>query len=375
MSAAIESIVMPKWGMTMTEGTLLSWAVEEGAEIAVGDEVAEVETEKMLGSVEAHAAGPLRRRVAAEGEVLAVGAVLGLIAGPDVPEAELDAFLERAAAELEAAAEVDEGPRAISVAGSLGELRAIARGDGEEAVVLLHGFSGDALNWRFVIDEIAAGRTVVALDLPGHGASTKRVGDRGTEALVASVVELMDAEGIDRAHLVGHSLGGLLAAELALAAPERVGSLTLVAPAGFGTEIDAEFIEAVAAASSRRDLKGALPKLFADRSLVTRELVEEVLRYKRTEGVPEALEALRDTLLEDGAQRQAVAERLAALEVPLLIVWGAEDEVIPSAQTASAPGSARVEVLEGVGHSPHVESPARLAALLGEHLAGAREGA
>lgn len=370
MSAAIEGIVMPKWGMTMREGTLIAWTVEEGAEIAVGDEVAEVETEKMLGAVEAHAAGPLRRQVAQEGEVVQVGAVLGLIADPAVPEAELDAFLERAAVELAAAGEVDEGPRQISVDGSLGELHALARGEGPEAVVLLHGFSGDALNWRFVIDELAAGRTVIAIDLPGHGSSTKRVGSGDVDELVASVLEVMDAEGIARAHLVGHSLGGLVAASLAIAAPERVASLALVAPAGFGEEIDAEFVDAVVDGSSRRDLKQALPKLFADEGLLTRELVEEVLRYKRAEGVPEALGAFREQLFAAGRQRHLVATELASLQVPLLVVWGAEDRVIPSAQTAAAPASARVEVLADVGHSPHVESPAALSALLNEHLSG-----
>jgi pyruvate dehydrogenase E2 component (dihydrolipoamide acetyltransferase) len=374
VSAAIESIVMPKWGMTMTEGTLIAWTVEEGAEIAVGDEVAEVETEKMLGAVEAHSAGPLRRRVAAQGEVLAVGAVLGLIAAADVPEAELDAFLERAVAELAAVEEVDAGPREIRVAGPLGELNALARGEGEEAVLLLHGFGGDTLNWRFVIDEIAAGRTVIAIDLPGHGGSAKAVGDGAVDALVASVLELMNAEEISRAHLVGHSLGGLVAARLALAAPERVASLALIAPVGFGAEIDAEFIEALAAGSSRRELKGALPKLFADQALVTRELVEEVLRYKRAEGVPEALAAIRDELVSEGRQRQRIADQLATVEAPLLVVWGAEDEVIPSDQAAAAPASARVEVLAAVGHSPHVESPPALVALLDEHLDAGRGG-
>jgi pyruvate dehydrogenase E2 component (dihydrolipoamide acetyltransferase) len=370
VSAAIEGIVMPKWGMTMTEGTLLAWKVEEGGEIAVGDEVAEVETEKMLGSVEAHSAGPLRRQVAQEGDVVAVGAMLGLIAGPDVPEAELDAFLERAAAELAAAGVVDEGPREISVDGGLGQLHALARGEGPDAVVLLHGFSGDALNWQFVIDELAEGRTVIAIDLPGHGSSGKGVGSGSAEELLAGVVEVMDAEGVASAHLVGHSLGALLAMKLAIEQPERVASLALIAPAGFGEEIDAGFIDTVVDASSRRELKAALPKLFADQGMVTRELVEDVLRYKREEGVAEALTAIRDQLHAEGRQRNVLAD-LAGVELPLLVVWGADDEVIPSDQAAAAPQAARVEILPDVGHSPHVESPAAVSALLNEHLTAA----
>jgi len=89
----IEKLGMPKWGLSMTEGRVIDWLVEEGAEIAVGDEVAEVETEKINGVVEAPVAGVLRRRVAASYDVIPVGGLLGVIADASVPEAEIDAFV------------------------------------------------------------------------------------------------------------------------------------------------------------------------------------------------------------------------------------------------------------------------------------------
>lgn len=364
---------MPKWGMTMTEGTLVTWLVEEGDEIAVGDEVAEVETEKILGPVEAQFGGKLRRRVAKEGDIIPIRGLLAVIANSDVDDAEVDAFVERATADIAVAPEdgTVEGPRMLTVDSSLGWLHALAGGEAPESVVLLHGFGGDALNWSLAIEGLSVERTAVAVDLPGHGASTKDVGAGSVDELVTSVVDLMDAEGIPRAHLVGHSLGGLVAASLALSQPERVTSLALVAPAGFGEEIDGEFIDAIVAASSRRELKVALRKLFADESLLTRQLVEEVLRYKRLEGVPEALGTLRDSLFPEGRQRVEVASRLAALELPLLVVWGAEDEIIPAAQASAAPAAARVEIVEGVGHSPHVEASTAVNALLREHLEAA----
>lgn len=368
MSAAIESISMPKWGMTMTQGTLIEWLVEVGDVISVGDEVAEVETEKMLGSVEAHVAGPLRRRVAEPGDVVAVGGLLAVIAPAEVGDAELDAFVEQAAAAAPEPAADDEGPRTLQVEGPLGQVHALVRGEGPEVVLLLHGFGGDALNWRFAIDELAVGRTVIAADLPGHGGSTKEVGEGDLDDLVASVVALLDAEGAERAHLVGHSLGGLVASAMAIRAPERVGSLALISPAGFGEEIDREFLDAFVAASSRRELKVALRKLFADEALVTRQLVEEVLRYKRLDGVPEALGALRDGLFPGGRQQVQLAAELAALDIPLLVVWGSEDQVIPASQAAAAPAAARVEVLAASGHSPHVEVASTVNALLVEHL-------
>jgi pyruvate dehydrogenase E2 component (dihydrolipoamide acetyltransferase) len=168
--------------------------------------------------------------------------------------------------------------------------------------------------------------------------------------------------------VVGHSLGGLVAARLAAGDPGRVSSLTLIAPAGLGDEIDAEFIDGFVTASTRREVKTVLRGLFADENIVNRALVEDVLRYKRLEGVPEALGALRDGLFPDGRQTESIAGDLAGLSVPLLVVWGTQDQVLASAQAGAAPSGAQVEVLPGTGHSPHVEAAADVNRLLEEFL-------
>ena len=245
----------------------------------------------------------------------------------------------------------------------------LAQGEGDDVLVLLHGFGGDAENWRFNLDSLADGRTVLAVDLPGHGSSTKQVGDLG--ALVTAVTDVLDARGIQRAHLAGHSMGALVAAELALSAPERVQSLALVAPAGFGEEINAAYIEGFIAARTRRELKPVLQLLFADEGLVTRQLVDEVLRYKRLDGVEEALRSLQASLFADGRQQRVLAEDLERLDVPMLVIWGARDQVLPAAQAEAAPGAARVEVLSGAGHSPHMESAGEVNRLVAEFLAKA----
>jgi pyruvate dehydrogenase E2 component (dihydrolipoyllysine-residue acetyltransferase) len=376
MTAGVQKLGMPKWGLSMTEGKLVGWLVDEGAEVAVGDEVAEVETEKINGVVESPVAGVLRRRVASEGDVVPVGGLLGVVASADASDADVDAFI----ADFEATfvpgeAEEDTGaqPETVEVGGRT--LRFLRHGDEDsgaaEPLVLLHGFGGDLNNWLFNAEPLSAQRTVYALDLPGHGGSGKDVGDGEASDLVDALRGFLDALGIQQAHLAGHSMGGLVAAELALVDPERVRSLALVAPAGFGPEIDAAYVDGFVAATGRRDLKPVLQRLFADPDLVNRQMVDDVLRYKRLDGVQQALEALAGTLFPGGRQARVIAAELEdGYGGPVLVVWGERDAIIPPAHAEAAPSRAETHVLPGVGHSPHMEAAGDVNRLLEGFLAG-----
>jgi pyruvate dehydrogenase E2 component (dihydrolipoamide acetyltransferase) len=376
VSEGIVKLGMPKWGLSMTEGRILDWLVEEGAELKAGDEVAEVETEKITGAVEAPAAGVLRRRTAAVGDVIPVGGLLGVIAAAEVPDADIDAFV----AEFEAAfvpgeAEEAGGPEPQTVAvGEAGTLRFLRLGEGDEVLVLLHGFGGDLNNWLFNWEPLAEGRTVYALDLPGHGGSTKQVAGGELNALVGAVQAFLESQDVERAHFVGHSMGGLVAASLAVQSSEKVASLTLVASAGLGEEIDQAYIEGFTAARSRRDLKPVLQKLFADESLVTRQMVDDVLKYKRLDGVDAALAGLRDALFAEGRQQHVVARELDAYEGRVLVVWGEQDQVIPAAHADAAPERSEKRVLAGAGHSPHMEAAGEFNRIVEQFLAGVRTG-
>ena len=182
VSDEIQTIVMPKWGLAMQEGMIAAWHVEAGAAIAKGQEIMDIETSKIANVFESLAAGTLRRRLVEPGETVPVGALLGVLADPAVPEATIDAFVQdfqTAFAERLAAQADEEGPEPTTVEVDGQRLRYLKLGDaGGVPVVFLHGFGGDLNNWLFNQPEIAQTRTTYALDLPGHGGVDQGCGRR-----------------------------------------------------------------------------------------------------------------------------------------------------------------------------------------------------
>lgn len=368
-NSGITKLGMPKWGLSMTEGTVVEWLVEEGAELQKGDEVIEVESEKINNAVETPSAGVLRRRVAREGDVIPVGGLLGVIADASVPDSEIDAYVEEFQSTFVPEEEEAGGPEPQTVEVNGRELQYLKIGEGDPPLVLVHGFGGDINIWVFNQEALAASRAVYALDLPGHGGSSKDVGEGDTSFFVETLAGFLDAMGVEKAHLFGHSMGGAIAGSFALAHPERVESLILAASAGLGEEINGDYIEGFIAANKRRDMKNVLQILFADPELVTRQLVNDELRFKRMDGVDEALRAIADKLFPDG--RQADVPDLSGVEAPILAIWGREDRVIPSSHTGNLPDHARVEVLDDTGHMPQMEAAGKTNRIVGEFLDGA----
>ena len=292
--------------------------------------------------------------------VFAAG-VLAALAVYDRPPVTPGSWL--AAASLEARYETIAGHR----------LRYVRAGSGP-AVFLLHGMFSSLYTWKDVIPALAARHDVVALDLPGFGQSDQPA-DLSFEDLPRAVLGLMDRLGIERAALVGNSMGGATPAAVAADRPRRVSVLVLVDPAGFSlgaSERPAMVSVAMSRAGSllahlpgkRLVVEASLRQVFHDGSRVTPERVSEYLAAAARPGTLPAIRSLGASLRDRAG---LVAEALPRIQVPTLVLWGEDDRWIPLAHAdlfvAAIPGSRKV-VIPACGHVPQEEKPEEVARLL-----------
>jgi len=196
------------------------------------------------------------------------------------------------------------------------------------------------------------------------------VGRGDAETLRLAVEAFVAALDLGPVHVVGHSLGGALAALLAVRRPDLVRSLTLIAPAGLGPDINAAFIDGFVRASRRKDAVEVLQLLVHDPALVSRTMVEDVLRFKRLDGVAAALAAIAQAWFAGGRQQVSVAGDLAGLAMPAQLIWGREDRIVPVAHARAAPAHVVTHVLEGAGHLPHMEKSGEANRLMRRFIEG-----
>jgi pyruvate dehydrogenase E2 component (dihydrolipoamide acetyltransferase) len=363
MSAAeIQLLTMPKWGLTMTKGRVVDWLIEEGTEVRPGLPLVDIETDKILSSVEATTTGRLRRKVARVGEVVHVGGLLGVIADAGISDSQIESSITEFQANYipEKAEEEATGPmpKTVNVQGH--RLCYLQRGEASEAAILIHGFGGDLNTWMFNQENLAAEHRVYALDLPGHGGSSKQVDGGGLAGFVEVLKGFTEAVGVTKAHFVGHSMGGAIAILFAMAYPERCLSLVLIDSAGLGPEIDSGYIQGFITAKRRNDLKPHLEKLFADPRAVSRQLLEDTLKFKRLDGVELALQTIASHFCHGGRQEMILCEHLSRLPVPVLVLWGAEDRILPVSHALNLPASVRTEILPRFGHMLHMEAASKV---------------
>jgi len=272
-------------------------------------------------------------------------------------------------------AATDGGPAARSVGdftvetGPLAVTRA-AHGTGAP-LVMIHGFASDALSWTPLEGPLGR-RPLIRIDLPGHGKSPARPVD-GFEALLDEVGTAFDALSTEPVHLLGHSLGGAVCLALADSRPERVASLTLIAPAGLGPDIDGEVLAGICRATRPESLGPWLRELVADASLVTDAYVRLAMAGRAGPNLRAAQTAMASALFPDGVQAINLRRALARVSVPTRIVWGKGDVIIPWTHALQAPGRVGLHLFDGVGHLPHIEQADEVAAIIRAQLAEAVE--
>jgi pimeloyl-ACP methyl ester carboxylesterase len=252
-------------------------------------------------------------------------------------------------------------------------------------LVLVHGVGSNSSTWDPVLPPlVAAGASVLTLDLPGHGSSSKERGDYSLGSLASSVRDLLEHLGHERCVLVGHSLGGGVALQFAYQFPQRLEGLVLVASGGLGREAfpllraaslpGAELVLPLIAHPRTVGAVAAVGRVLSFLRLGGTLLSEESLTTVRELGDPATrtafLATLRGVVDISGQRVSAVSKLPAASHLPTLLVWGDRDPIIPIAHGREALAllpNARLVVFPGAGHEPYRHDPERFAALLLDH--------
>jgi pimeloyl-ACP methyl ester carboxylesterase len=253
-------------------------------------------------------------------------------------------------------------------------------------VVLIHGMINSSRHWQAVAEKLAGSHRVVAPDLIGHGDSATPRGDHSLGAHASSIRDLLTTIGIERATIVGHSLGGGVAMQFFYQFPQRTERLVLISSGGLGREVSPLLrgaalpgVSPLLRLAARRRLVDAIDGVGGqlrgrgNSKGVYLEAIARALRPLQDPGSRRAfLETLRSVIDVHG-QRVSATDRLYLLgEMPTLIVWGERDRTIPiehGRATAEAVPRSRFETLPRAAHFPHLEDPDALAAVLGDFLA------
>lgn len=264
------------------------------------------------------------------------------------------------------------------------EARYFVAGDGPP-LLLLHGNGDSKFSWSWVIPELARTHCVYALDLPGFGSRPASTLAPTSSSYARFVGGFMDALGVARAAVVGNSFGGLVAARLALATPERIVALGLVDSAGLGQAVNPLLLQLAlpgygdlavlwgktwTGTQQRAWLRAAL--IFARAGRVPAAWIAEQNRLARLPGFTDATVAVLRSAIGWYGQRDLILGQLRRLTMPTLVLWGRDDRIFPAYQARIAAERlphGELVIIPDCGHIPHVECPDRFADILGRFLA------
>jgi pimeloyl-ACP methyl ester carboxylesterase len=253
-------------------------------------------------------------------------------------------------------------------------------------LLVLHAVEESSFDWRWVMPELSRNYRIYAPDLPGFGDSAKpKTADYTPAFFEWFVAAYLDALSIERAAVVGNSLGGLIALRLALSDPGRVTALGLISSAGLGREVSPALVPAtlpvygeLAVSWGKTPLGtaqrawGRAPLVFANPARGPPGWIAEQYRLSQLPGYLEAnVAALRAQLHPFLGQREVLLDQLHRLQIPTLVVWGILDRVIPYNHAREAVARLKhghLELIPDCGHLPQVERPDRFVAILDKFL-------
>ncbi len=236
-------------------------------------------------------------------------------------------------------------------------LFAAEAGEGPQTLVLLHGFAGSHRVWDRVGRALAPQARIIAYDLPGHAGSLHFPGAGPAKVAVRALLDDLARRNIEKAHVAGHSMGGAIAALMALAEPARVASLTLFAPGGFGAEINGRLLRRYAEARDPGDIRNAIEAMSGWSHTVSEQAVSAYAAERAMPGQTEALVGISKIIARDGVQGAIPRDRLAGLAMPVSVVWGTLDTVLPRHQSDGLPPLFALHSLPGAGHMLIDEAP------------------
>ncbi len=255
-------------------------------------------------------------------------------------------------------------------------------GSAQTPLLFVHGLAGNVSHWVEVAPAFTASRRVLAVDLPGHGETERTPGRYSIDNYVRHVTGLLDSLQIERAHIVGHSMGGMVSLASAISAPDRIASAVLVNPAGMGrlpawARVGGRFVirKSVLDRILPRVWKhGILANVFFQKNAQTRAFINTV---ESTHDMSQAHELVKDisTLMHD--LRHDLLERdyatlLGSIGVPIGVIWGEKDRLVPAPLLRDAARrlpNVQVEEIPRCGHMPNIERPERVRAFIEAHLA------
>jgi pimeloyl-ACP methyl ester carboxylesterase len=270
-------------------------------------------------------------------------------------------------------------------------IRSLISGEGPDQVICLHGLGSNKASFFETVSALAPDHTVHAIDLPGFGGSSKPArGAYDAPYFARAVLGYMDAMGVDSAHLVGNSMGGRIALEIALADPDRAVTVSLLSPAlAFRKRRElvplvklvrpelAAIPHPMRAARVRAYFWGLFAQPESLDPAAADVAVDEFCRTYRSRSARIAFfAALRNIYLDAPHGKRGLWTRLAELRPPALFVWGDRDRLVPvafSRHVADALPSAHQVILPECGHVPQVELADQTNALLRTHIAANAE--